>query len=194
MSVDALAHARAQLFDGHARARDADDRDVEMAAAGHRVERGKDLLEGEIAGGAEDDQGVGVRLGSCRPLLSRRPFDVAADPSEADHSELHMDKPTNKFEPGRAAPEAAARFRVELWPHNLCLQRDTAAEPIKVRIDATRDELQRPHSRDRTPFGLRDPRRRGGRRDPAAGRAPAVGSVPGVVVGAVAGGRPRLTE
>ncbi len=62
MRGDAFSRTRAQLFDRPVPPRDADDRDVQMAAASHRVQRGKDLLVGEIARRSEQDQGVRVRL------------------------------------------------------------------------------------------------------------------------------------
>src|SRR5262249_44760409 len=45
------------------RLRHADDGHVEVAAACHRLERGEDLLVGEVAGGPEEDEGVGTRSG-----------------------------------------------------------------------------------------------------------------------------------
>ena len=39
---------------------DADDGDVEGSALDHRLQRGKDFFVGEVAGGAEEDEGVGV--------------------------------------------------------------------------------------------------------------------------------------
>ena len=41
---------------------DADDRNVQRAALNHRLQRREDLLVGKIAGGAEEDQRVGMRL------------------------------------------------------------------------------------------------------------------------------------
>ena len=49
---------------------DADDGDVEGAAFDHRLERGEDFFVGEVAGGAEEDEGVGVGCGG------RNGFDV----------------------------------------------------------------------------------------------------------------------
>ena len=57
--LDALARPLAQLLEA-AVAGDADDRHVERAAANHRLQRGEDLLEREVAGGAEEDQGIGI--------------------------------------------------------------------------------------------------------------------------------------
>ena len=61
MLGDAL-RTRAKLFDRPVPPRDADDRDVQMAAASHRVQRGKDLLVGEIARCPKQDQRVRLRL------------------------------------------------------------------------------------------------------------------------------------
>ena len=61
MLLEALARPRAQLLEVQARLGDADDRHVEAAAPHHRLERGEDLLVGEVAGGAEEDERVGAR-------------------------------------------------------------------------------------------------------------------------------------
>jgi hypothetical protein len=58
MLGDARPRALAQLLDAAA-AGDADDRNVQLAAPHHRVKRRKDLFVGEVAGRAEQDQGVG---------------------------------------------------------------------------------------------------------------------------------------
>src|SRR5207244_7222867 len=47
------------LLEGPRRPRHADDRDVEVPALHHRLERWEDLLVGEVARGPEEDQGVG---------------------------------------------------------------------------------------------------------------------------------------
>ena len=53
-----VAGALDQLLARPGRPRDADHRHVELAAPRHRLQRGKDLLVGEIAGDAEEDQRV----------------------------------------------------------------------------------------------------------------------------------------
>src|SRR4029077_4704799 len=55
---DALACVRAKLVERPLRARDADHRQVEGTAPCHRVERGEDLLVGEVAARTEEHQGV----------------------------------------------------------------------------------------------------------------------------------------
>ena len=47
----------------------ADDRHVEVAAFHHRLQRREDFLVGQIARGAEEDQGVGMGVRSC-PVLA----------------------------------------------------------------------------------------------------------------------------
>ena len=49
-----------ELFESPGGLRDADDRYVQVAALHHRLQRRKDLLVGEIAGGAEEDEGVSL--------------------------------------------------------------------------------------------------------------------------------------
>src|SRR6185295_17413964 len=66
---DAALRALEELIARESGLGDADDRDVERTPPGHRLERRKDLLIGEVAGRAEEDQGV--RLGSR--LLHRSP-------------------------------------------------------------------------------------------------------------------------
>ena len=60
---DALTRTRAKLFDCPEGIGDADDGDVQVPAASHRVQSGKDFLVREIAGGPEQDQGVRLRRG-----------------------------------------------------------------------------------------------------------------------------------
>jgi hypothetical protein len=67
---DARQHAGAQLLDRHPRPADADDGHVEPSASNHRLERGEDLLVGEVTGRAEEDKrvggdGVGLRGGGA---------------------------------------------------------------------------------------------------------------------------------
>ena len=74
--LDALAGARPELLERPARSRDADDRHVELPAPHHRLERGEDLLVGEVAGGAEEDQRVRARSRLTAPVSL---LDVAAE-------------------------------------------------------------------------------------------------------------------
>ena len=58
----------------------ADDRHVEVAALHHRLQRREDLLVGQIAGGAEEDQGVGMGIvHEFSSSLWRRFFQVSAE-------------------------------------------------------------------------------------------------------------------
>src|SRR5262249_10800776 len=92
--------ARAKLVQRPARLRDADDRNVQGAPPDEGLERGKDLLVGEVAGGAEEDERVrGLR---CRhecfsswPPNSRRMADMtrlakSASPREAKRSPMAL--------------------------------------------------------------------------------------------------------
>jgi hypothetical protein len=58
----ALFRALAKFVIAHRGARDSDDRHFQMAAPGHGEERGKDLLVGEVAGGAEQHQRIRLRF------------------------------------------------------------------------------------------------------------------------------------
>ena len=58
--LDALLRPRAQLVEGPAGLGHADDRHVEVAALGHRLQRREDLLVGQIAGRAEEHERVGM--------------------------------------------------------------------------------------------------------------------------------------
>src|ERR1700730_4653281 len=68
--LDAVARAGAELVDAPARLRHADDRHVEMAAFHHRLQRRKDLLEGQVARRPEEHQGIrtGVAHRELPPL------------------------------------------------------------------------------------------------------------------------------
>ena len=59
--LDALSGARAELLDRPLRPGNADDGHLKVPTTFHRVERWKDLLVNEVAGGPEEDQRVGVR-------------------------------------------------------------------------------------------------------------------------------------
>ena len=71
--LDALSRPRLQLIEVPTRLGHADDRHVEVAALGHRLQRRKDLLEGQIAGRAEKDERVGLSVAHAVPC------------SQADH-------------------------------------------------------------------------------------------------------------
>jgi hypothetical protein len=62
-----VAGALPELIQCPPRLRDPDDRHGQMPAAHHRLQRRKDLLVREVAGGAEEDQGVGARRTHGRP-------------------------------------------------------------------------------------------------------------------------------
>ena len=57
--LEAVAGARAELLDAPTRLGDADHRHMQVAALEHCLQRREDLLVREIAGGAEEDEGVG---------------------------------------------------------------------------------------------------------------------------------------
>ena len=59
--LDAVLRPRAQLVERPAGLGHADDRDVERAAPGHRLQRGEDFLVRQIARGPEEDERVGLR-------------------------------------------------------------------------------------------------------------------------------------
>src|ERR1700722_4769374 len=66
--LDAVFRASLELFDGPPSLGDADDRHIDALVADEAQKRGEDLLEGEIAGSAEEHQGVGLgglHLTSC---------------------------------------------------------------------------------------------------------------------------------
>src|SRR5262245_11464468 len=58
--LDTVPGARFQLIAGPAGLGDPDDRDVEVAAARQRLQRGKDLLVGEVTGRPEEHERVGL--------------------------------------------------------------------------------------------------------------------------------------
>ena len=57
--LDAVAGALLELLQRPARARHADDRNVEAVPLHHGVESGEDLLVCQVARGAEEDEGIG---------------------------------------------------------------------------------------------------------------------------------------
>ena len=67
--LEAVARPGPELVEVPAGLGHADDRHVEVAALHHRLQRREDLLVGQIAGGAEEDQGVGMGF-AHRDLLS----------------------------------------------------------------------------------------------------------------------------
>src|SRR5690348_11134786 len=62
MLLDALLRPRLQLLERPLAPGDADDGTVEHSRLHHALEGGKDLLEGEVAGGAVEDDRVRARL------------------------------------------------------------------------------------------------------------------------------------
>ena len=63
--LNAVSCPRPELVNGPSSVCDTNDRHVEMTAANHGLKRRENLLVGEIAGGAEEDEGV-------RPSKSHR--------------------------------------------------------------------------------------------------------------------------
>ena len=57
--------ARPELIEVPARLRHADDRHVEVTVPDHRLQRREDLLVRQVAGGAEEDEGVRMERPSC---------------------------------------------------------------------------------------------------------------------------------
>ena len=71
VSLDTRTGARPELLDRPVRPRDPDDGYLEMPPPFHRIERGENLLVHEVAGGPEEDEGVGVRTVHEVLLISR---------------------------------------------------------------------------------------------------------------------------
>ena len=69
--LDTFAGARPKLLDRPVRPRDPDDGYLEMPPPFHRIESGENLLVDEVAGGPEEDEGVGVRNAHELLLISR---------------------------------------------------------------------------------------------------------------------------
>ncbi len=61
--LDAVLRPRAQLVERPVGLGDADDRDLELAALGHRLQRGKNLLERQIARRSEEHERVRMYVG-----------------------------------------------------------------------------------------------------------------------------------
>src|SRR5262249_53290077 len=82
MFFDAVARTSLELLQVPSRLGDADHRNFKMAAPHHRLQRGEDFLERQVARGAEEDQGVGVsavhRISSRARLFRGGFFEVAA--------------------------------------------------------------------------------------------------------------------
>jgi hypothetical protein len=64
--LQAVTRAFAQLIERPASAGHTDDRHVQLTTPGHRLQRRKDLLVSQIAGGAEENQRI--RTGCCHRL------------------------------------------------------------------------------------------------------------------------------
>ena len=80
MLCNAVFGPSSQLFDGPAGLGDADDGHIDAFVANQAQKRREDLLEGEIAGSAEEHQGVGLgglHLTSCG--ISVRGFGPTVD-------------------------------------------------------------------------------------------------------------------
>ena len=66
MLLEAVVRPRPKLVQVPTRFGHADDRHVEVAAFDHRLQRRKNLLVGQIARGAEENQGVGMEITHCQ--------------------------------------------------------------------------------------------------------------------------------
>ncbi len=96
--LDAVLRPRPQLVERPARLGHADDRHVQLPAPGHRLERRKDLLERQIAGGSEEHQRIGSNLAhgpsrvhavTCRrPSRGVRRTDIASPTTAGSGSRL----------------------------------------------------------------------------------------------------------
>lgn len=85
-----LERAFRELLERHWRARDADDRHVELAAAHESGKRREDLAVGAISGGAEEDEDVGARGASGRPRRCETiESNERGEPSEDGSACLH---------------------------------------------------------------------------------------------------------
>jgi hypothetical protein len=103
---DAVAGALLELVQRPAAARHADDRNVEAVAMHHGVEGGEDFLVGQIAGGAEKNKGIGLRVVALASRLSsRRRRSISSIRSSASAT------PTKIQFRGRAAAAARVRAR-----------------------------------------------------------------------------------
>jgi hypothetical protein len=77
--LDALARVLDELLEAPAGARHADHRHLELAAPRDQaLERRKDLAVGEVAGGAEEDEGVGCAV--ARAVVHESSFFVSPCP------------------------------------------------------------------------------------------------------------------
>ncbi len=182
LGVDAaavLGHAgpRAlhELLAVPARPRHADHRDVEPAAAGQRLEGREDLLVGEVAGGAEEDEGVGARPGRRSLLLH-----VAAE-AEAHRGE-HLVLEEVQVARGEALEEGGGE---DVGGHALVVGGRTVQRP-SPESDTLPPNLSRPGSRSE---GLRREVEEPGGDDAAA--APQLGDVGEVEVVLVVLGVPE---
>src|SRR5262249_25565330 len=72
--LEAVLGASPELFKIPAGLRHADDRHVEVTGLHHRLQRGKDLLVREVAGRAEEGEGIGsdVDVAHMRPRIYAR--------------------------------------------------------------------------------------------------------------------------
>ena len=82
MLLQAVARTRPKLVEVPTRLGHADHRHVKVAAFHHGLQRGKDLLVSQIAGGAKKHQGVGVGFahGNLHSLLGSGLLQVPAEP------------------------------------------------------------------------------------------------------------------
>ncbi len=72
MFLQAVVRPRPKLVEVPASLGHADHRHVEVAALHHRLQRREDLLVCQIAGGAEEDQGVGMGIAHCESPFGER--------------------------------------------------------------------------------------------------------------------------
>src|SRR5262249_27780039 len=136
VAIDAFAGARPQALERPARARNPDDWHLEVPAPRHRVQRGEDLLVRKVAGGAEENEGVGTRLGhfsgpfSTRPRNSKRMADSSRSWKSASPRELKRSKSAAASTcAGTASDETS--YTTHSWPPRM--RRRVILAPIRPR-------------------------------------------------------------
>ena len=102
VGLDRVAGPLDQVIDGPRRRGHADNGDIEVAPLGHGVERGKDLLVGQVAGGPEEDEGVGLR---CRGAVHAAP---PAEQPAAGHTTAEGGPDGWRHRPAKPAAEGSA--------------------------------------------------------------------------------------
>src|SRR5580698_1657106 len=106
----AVARPLLELVQVPPAARDADDGNIQPAATNHGVERGKNLFVRQVAGGAEEDEGVGLRFIhgpldlSCRRSCAISSINSTANATPARFSSRSRSRRTARRARRRASP------------------------------------------------------------------------------------------